>query len=497
MRVINFLIGLFMLAVVASPASAEVYDWSQTPSTNDTADTGSDVQWAEGMTPSDVNDSARAMMAEVRKWIDDLGAFATSTTMQTSAGTSTAYTLATEGSADNLENGRQVCFLVDETNGASATLNVDSLGAKPIYGIEDTALPAGALPIDTIQCLSYDAAANSASGAWMKREFVPISTSLEYDSVSGAIKRSALTGDISCSAGSNSCTIPSDTVDFTQMANVTSDRLIGRDTASSGDAEELTLSGGLEFSGAGSVRIADAGVTAAKLASDVHTMPVGTVFDFAGTSCPTKSVAAYGQELDDTTYSALLAVIGTTYGAGGVSTFNAPDLRGRVAVGEDDMGGVSANRVTDAHADSLNGDTLGDTGGTETETLSEAELAAHTHTGPSHTHTGPSHTHDLSELLDSTSSNGSHSHDDGSFCCDNDAQADPGTARNVSPTNGTTGTDGSHTHTVDLTWASTDAAGTGATGASGTGASGSTGSGTAFAKVQPSIVLMKCIYAGV
>jgi hypothetical protein len=39
----------------------------------------------------------------------------------------------------------------------------------------------------------------------------------------------------------------------------------------------------------------------------------------------------------------------------GSTTFNLPDMRGRNAVGKDDMGGVSADRITDAQADILGG----------------------------------------------------------------------------------------------------------------------------------------------
>jgi microcystin-dependent protein len=477
----KIIVGLVALLLVASPATAEVYDWSQTPGSNDTSDTASDIQWAEGMAPSDVNDSARAMMTEMRKWIDDLGAYASGSTMQTSAGTSTAYTLTTEGAADNLENGRIVCFLVDETNGASATLNVDSLGAKPIYG-DDGALPAGALPINTIQCLSYNAAANGGSGAWSKRNYVPIDgTTLAYDATSGDIKRAALTGDVTASAGSNATSI------------------------------------------------ASAAVTAAKLASDVFTVPVGMVFDFAGSSCPSKSVEAYGQELNDTTYSALLAVIGTTYGAGGASTFNAPDLRGRVTVGEDDMGGVSANRITTT----INGDTLAATGGEELHTMTSGELVAHTHgTGTyavashnhdagtyavgSHNHSADgtlavaSHTHSLTAIA--TSSDGSHQH---TYTDRGDSTITVGSSGNNAADNSSssysTGASGSHTHTVTGTSDGTAPDVTGNTssttpsfsGSSGSttpsfsGSSASTGSTTAFNVMQPSIVLRKCIYTGV
>jgi len=116
------------------------------------------------------------------------------------------------------------------------------------------------------------------------------------------------------------------------------------------------------------------------LTSDVSaSLPSGTVVPFAGTSAPTGYLLAQGQAVSRSTYSDLFSAIGTTYGVGdGSSTFNLPDLRGRVVAGKDDMGGSSANRLTD-QTGGLNGDTLGDTGGSETHTLTEAQLAAHTH----------------------------------------------------------------------------------------------------------------------
>lgn len=47
-----------------------------------------------------------------------------------------------------------------------------------------------------------------------------------------------------------------DAVTFAKMQNIATDRLIGRDTASIGDAEELTVSGGLEFTGSGGIQTA-------------------------------------------------------------------------------------------------------------------------------------------------------------------------------------------------------------------------------------------------
>lgn len=128
-------------------------------------------------------------------------------------------------------------------------------------------------------------------------------------------------------------------------------------------------------------KIVDNAVTLAKLASAVQALlvPTGVVNPFAGTVEPTGWLFCYGQSISRTTYSALFSAIGTTYGSGdGSTTFNLPDLRGRVVAGQDDMGGSSANRLTN-QTGGLNGDTLGATGGSETHTLTEAQMPAHSH----------------------------------------------------------------------------------------------------------------------
>ena len=128
----------------------------------------------------------------------------------------------------------------------------------------------------------------------------------------------------------------------------------------------------------GTDQIADSAVTSAKLSSDAA-FTAGMLMPYAGTSAPTGWLLAYGQEISRTTYASLYAAIGTTYGVGnGSSTFNLPDLRGRVIAGQDDMGGVSGNRLTN-QTGGLDGDALGATGGSETHTLTTSQLAAHTH----------------------------------------------------------------------------------------------------------------------
>lgn len=120
---------------------------------------------------------------------------------------------------------------------------------------------------------------------------------------------------------------------------------------------------------------------------------IGEVRAFAGPALvvPSGWYLCYGQQLDRVTFSALFAIIGTTWGVGdGSTTFNLPDLRGRGFFGVDNMGGVAANRVT-AGFSGIAGNTLGAVGGTEL-------FGDHTHTvsDPHHTHalTDPGHAHE-------------------------------------------------------------------------------------------------------
>lgn len=111
--------------------------------------------------------------------------------------------------------------------------------------------------------------------------------------------------------------------------------------------------------------------------ASIAAVPSGTVASYAGGSVPIGWILCDGRVLSTLTFPDLFNAVGYTYGGSGAS-FNVPDLRGRVAMGMDDFGGLStegpANRVTSAAADSVGG-----TLGTETHTLLEAELPAHTH----------------------------------------------------------------------------------------------------------------------
>jgi microcystin-dependent protein len=124
-------------------------------------------------------------------------------------------------------------------------------------------------------------------------------------------------------------------------------------------------------------KILNANVTLAKLAPDATAfqMPTGAMAIWTTDTAPTGYLLCYGQAVSRTTYADLFAVVSTTFGVGdGSTTFNVPDMRGRFPLGQDDMGGVSANRVTHANAD-----TIGGAEGAETHTLVTGEMPAHNH----------------------------------------------------------------------------------------------------------------------
>lgn len=152
-----------------------------------------------------------------------------------------------------------------------------------------------------------------------------------------------------------------------------------------------------------------------------HSEPTGKVAMFAGMSAPGGWLICDGSAVSRSDYAALFGVIGTTYGIGdGATTFNLPDLQGRVPVGKS---------ATDSDFD-----VLGETGGEKAHSLTEAENGTHTHvqnshnhTQNSHNHTQDAHTHMINHnhgavtsgsqnkshthyVSDTSSSNGSHNH---------------------------------------------------------------------------------------
>jgi microcystin-dependent protein len=98
------------------------------------------------------------------------------------------------------------------------------------------------------------------------------------------------------------------------------------------------------------------------------TVPIGAGMWFPSDSIPDTWLLCNGQAISRTIYSLLFAVLGVSHGAGdGSTTFNVPNIKGRVIVGKD-------SSDTDF-------DTIGETRGEKTHVLTISEMPNHNHSG--------------------------------------------------------------------------------------------------------------------
>lgn len=220
-----------------------------------------------------------------------------------------------------------------------------------------------------------------------------------------------------------------------------------------------------------SSNITDGSIGLADLATAVTDLlaPVGSLLDYGGSTDPVagKWVLADGRAISRTTYATLFTALGgasSPYGLGdGSTTFNIPDLRGRTAVGPDNMGTAQgdAARLPD-------NDARGNTGGSASTTLTTAQIPAHNHTITSFSASG------------TTSTNGAHNHAV-SDVLKNNATGAVFTASfgGVVSVGQFTSTDGAHNHTVTTT-------GSGAT-------DNNTGGGSSHDNRQPYQIINKII----
>ena len=194
--------------------------------------------------------------------------------------------------------------------------------------------------------------------------------------------------------------------------------------------------------------------------------PAGVVQQYAGAAAPTGYLLCQGQAVSRTTYAALFAVVSTTYGAGdGSTTFNVPNLQGKIPVG--------------LNSADLSFDTRGETGGEKTHAIATTELPSH-----NHTFTGTAHSHTVDPDAFTTVSTGAHTHTVSAASDDLWANY-RGTSNNGLSTGSetyTSSSDGAHTHSINVP--STTSSSTTAT-----GSISNTGSGTAMNVLQPYIVL--------
>ena len=107
----------------------------------------------------------------------------------------------------------------------------------------------------------------------------------------------------------------------------------------------------------------------------IEGIPTATIVPWSDSSVPSGFLECNGAAVSRTTYAALFAIVGTTYGAGdGSSTFNVPDLQDNVAVGKSNNKALASTGGANTVA------STGNVGGsTANATLSESQLASHNH----------------------------------------------------------------------------------------------------------------------
>ena len=96
---------------------------------------------------------------------------------------------------------------------------------------------------------------------------------------------------------------------------------------------------------------------------------IGSIVPFAGSTLPNGYLLCDGSSVSRTDYTELFSVIGTKFGSGdGSTTFNVPNLNGRLAIGQS------------------NDHLFASSGGEETHVLTTGEIASHLHSVPAHGH---------------------------------------------------------------------------------------------------------------
>ena len=127
---------------------SDIHSYSTTAGSNNSA---SPNGFPEGQSPSSLNDSAREVMAALARWYQDQNGTLTST------GSSNAYVVAGNQTYAALNDIGLLVFRANFTNTGSATLNVDSLGAKTIKKNHDQNLSSGDIEANQIVVVAYNA----------------------------------------------------------------------------------------------------------------------------------------------------------------------------------------------------------------------------------------------------------------------------------------------------------------------------------------------------
>ena len=118
----------------------------------------------------------------------------------------------------------------------------------------------------------------------------------------------------------------------------------------------------------------------------IEGIPTATIVPWSDSSVPSGFLECNGAAVSRTTYSALYAIVGTTYGAGdGSSTFNVPDLQDNVAVGKSNNKALAS--TGGANTVQASGNVSGNSA---SHTVTEPEMPSHSHPTTGARNTPPS-----------------------------------------------------------------------------------------------------------
>jgi|TARA_Y100000015_G_scaffold35444_1_gene36136 microcystin-dependent protein len=111
----------------------------------------------------------------------------------------------------------------------------------------------------------------------------------------------------------------------------------------------------------------------------IEGIPTATIIPWSDTSIPSGYLECNGSAVSRSTYAALFAIVGTTYGSGnGSTTFNVPDFQDNVPVGK------SGTKAVGSSGGANTVSKTGNVGGsTANASLSTAQLASHSHSSAS------------------------------------------------------------------------------------------------------------------
>jgi microcystin-dependent protein len=143
-------------------------------------------------------------------------------------------------------------------------------------------------------------------------------------------------------------------------------------TYDAGNADELLLN---VTTGSTGVRR----ITKRNFLKTIPLVPAGAMMPFGGVDSPTGWLLCDGSEIAKSDYNELWLAISHNFkdaslvSDNGVAKFTLPDFRGRFALGLDNMGGPSANRVANIAADAIGGNAGAETSGIGTSNLPEHE----------------------------------------------------------------------------------------------------------------------------